>query len=39
MLTPDDPVNFRDPSGLELCFESWCAGGSDGFGAHVGGEP
>lgn len=34
--TRNDPVNFRDPSGLELCFESWCAGGSDSFGAQVG---
>ena len=34
--TKNDPVNFRDPSGLELCFESWCSGGSDSYGAHVG---
>jgi hypothetical protein len=34
--TKNDPVNFRDPSGLELCFESWCTGGSDSYGAHVG---
>ena len=34
----NDPVNYIDPSGLEMCYEAWCGWGGWGGGGYSGGN-